>query len=571
MLARKLARNRNTFRLALEPLEDRSLPSVYAVTDLGTLGGTYSYATAINSSGQIAGFSYMPGNDVTHAFLWQNGVMSDLGTLPGGMHSFAYGINDAGQIVGASYMPDGTLKGVLWDHGAITNLGTLGGSSSQANAINNHGQIVGWAAALPDDLPHAFLWDDGVMTDLGKLTGDVSSAYGINDHGQAAGYSDTIPGQFSPHATLWDSEGMHDLGTLPGGAGSTGLGINQYGQVIGKAKVAAVDDSHYAFLWDNGEMKSLGGLPLSRGSAGQGINRFAQVVGTSTIHFKAHAYVYFNGKMFNLNDVYPKSQSGWFYSVATAVGDNGEIIGSGYGPNGQHAFLLKPINPGPVSTLQITGMSTPVQAGTSYTFTVAAKDIYGDTVPNFTGTVSFNSSDSKAQLPASYTFTEADGGMRKFTVVFKTSRQQSIFVSDSFGTIPSAAKQLVVKPGPATTFSIVNLSSPIFVGSPSTFLIAAVDSYGNVVRDYEGTVSFSSTDSNATLPATYTFTKSDYGVQQLTVVFWTAGTHSLLVSDTVAEGISGKLDRIVVSPPRSTPFIRNVAPRIVLRTMRNSR
>src|SRR6202008_1582079 len=151
---------------------------------------------------------------------------------------------------------------------------------------------------------------------------------------------------------------LRDLGVLPGGAGSTALGINQYGQVIGKAKIGAVDDSHFAFLWGNGQMKSLGGLPGARGSAGQGVNRFAQIVGTSTILFKAHAYVYFNGQMFNLNNVLPKSESSWFFSVAPSVNNAGQIVGSGYGPNGQHAYVITPVNPGPVTSLQITGEFT---------------------------------------------------------------------------------------------------------------------------------------------------------------------------------------------------------------------
>ena len=41
----------------------------YTVTDLGTLGGTSSYAYAINASGQVVGYSLLAGNSVGHAFL----------------------------------------------------------------------------------------------------------------------------------------------------------------------------------------------------------------------------------------------------------------------------------------------------------------------------------------------------------------------------------------------------------------------------------------------------------------------------------------------------------------------
>jgi uncharacterized membrane protein len=42
-----------------------------------------------------------------HAFLWENGVMTDLGTLVGGHYSSAFGINPAGEVVGVSQVESG--------------------------------------------------------------------------------------------------------------------------------------------------------------------------------------------------------------------------------------------------------------------------------------------------------------------------------------------------------------------------------------------------------------------------------------------------------------------------------
>ena len=74
----------------------------YQIIDLGTLDGTETEAHLINNRGQVVGGSTLEGEYGPHAFLWEKGVMTDLGTLPGGDYSFAYAINERGQIVGYS-------------------------------------------------------------------------------------------------------------------------------------------------------------------------------------------------------------------------------------------------------------------------------------------------------------------------------------------------------------------------------------------------------------------------------------------------------------------------------------
>src|SRR5262245_39593057 len=188
---RQPVRGPGTRRLALEVLEDRCLLS-YAITDLGTLGGPYSFAYGINNAGQVAGYSYFGERPETHAFLWQGGFMTDLGTLDGGAGSSrAYGINDAGQVVGHSSARGGAAQqAFLWQAAAMTSLGTLGGLSSYAYGINAAGQVVGTSTlASPPGISHAFLWQDGAMTDLGTLGGSSSCAYGINAAGRVVGHS----------------------------------------------------------------------------------------------------------------------------------------------------------------------------------------------------------------------------------------------------------------------------------------------------------------------------------------------------------------------------------------------
>ena len=75
----------------------------YTFHDLGTLGGTYSFAYGINASGQVVGYSATAGDASSMPFFtYPGGPMQDLGTL-GGTYSYANGINASGQVVGSSY------------------------------------------------------------------------------------------------------------------------------------------------------------------------------------------------------------------------------------------------------------------------------------------------------------------------------------------------------------------------------------------------------------------------------------------------------------------------------------
>jgi probable HAF family extracellular repeat protein len=167
----------------------------YSVTDLGTLGGTVSYAYGINANSQVAGYAATVGNAGSDAFLYSSGVMTDLGTL-GGSSSNGNGINDSGQVVGFSQLTgNAALHAFLYNGGVMHDLGTLsGGTNSIANSINDSGQVVGGSNTVGNTTPHAFLYSGGSMHDLGTLGGNDSAANSINASGQVAGYSEYMAG-----------------------------------------------------------------------------------------------------------------------------------------------------------------------------------------------------------------------------------------------------------------------------------------------------------------------------------------------------------------------------------------
>ncbi len=121
------------------------------VTNLGALGSRqYTYVTDINNQGQIVGSSAgARNNQGWHAFLWQNEVMQDLGTLPKDVSSYALGISDTGLVVGYSEQGAATYPHpFLWQNGRMTDLSTMIPADSgwllrQAYAVNDQGEIVG--------------------------------------------------------------------------------------------------------------------------------------------------------------------------------------------------------------------------------------------------------------------------------------------------------------------------------------------------------------------------------------------------------------------------------------------
>ena len=311
------------------------------IIDLGTFGGNWSLATTLNNRGQVVGFatnavpdpfSLFLGGTQTRAFLWQGGVLRDLGTL-GGPDALALYVNQRGLVAGISYtnaIPNPTtgiptLHPFVWDHGKMTDLGTLGGSFAGGFApdgaegsliINESGQVIGLSTLAGDQTYHPVLWDHGTPTDLGTLGGNNGTAIWLTETGEVVGEADlptSPPGCAGllciHHGFLWKHGVMTDLGTLGTDPCSRALMMNSKGQIVGATVAVCGTETTHPFLWENG------------------------------------------GPMVDLNTLIPQDLGAVLYE-ADNINERGEIVASGL-PAGcddrfacGHVFLLIPCGEG---------------------------------------------------------------------------------------------------------------------------------------------------------------------------------------------------------------------------------
>jgi probable HAF family extracellular repeat protein len=248
--------------------------------DLGTLGGPDAWAAIVNDHGQVAGISYTsstpnadngpacpPGFPTQDPFFWdKNSGMVDVGNF-GGTCAVPQAFNNRGQMVGQSYLAGNSVgHAFLWErngHPRLKDLGTLGGDNAAALWIDDAGDIVGYAdIANPpgcNDLTcvhHAVWWKHGRANDLGSIgTDPCSRAISINSRGQIVGLTAAVCGGNATHGVLWEEGGpavdLNSLVTDADMALTTPSYINDRGEIAGlglPSNCSNIDVCGHAFL-----------------------------------------------------------------------------------------------------------------------------------------------------------------------------------------------------------------------------------------------------------------------------------------------------------------------------------
>ena len=223
-------------------------------TDLGNFGIADAEALSVNDAGQITGFAAFGSTSVCHPFLWENGVMKDLGLPAGFTTARGEAINNLGQVAGyAMVQVNGawTSRAFVWSSSSGHQLlpALNGAKNSSARAINDNGVVAGSSGG------RAVVWINGAVTDIHTFATGSSSAWDVNSNGEVVG---TYWGPGSQgEAFKWTATtGMQLVRTMSGSSGEA-LGINDSGVIVGWGAVPGAS-TNYAFINRDGVPENLG-------------------------------------------------------------------------------------------------------------------------------------------------------------------------------------------------------------------------------------------------------------------------------------------------------------------------
>jgi hypothetical protein len=172
-------------------------------------------------------------------------------------------------------------------------------------------------------------------------------------------------------------------------------------------------------------------------------------------------------------------------------------------------------------------------AGTPFNITVTALDASNSVVASYSATVRFTSTDPQAVLPANSPLTNGTG---TFSITLKTASAQTISVSATGSAVISGTSSSInVTGAPATHFSVITPANGA-AGTSFSFTVNALDASNNVATGYSGTVHFTSTDSQAVLPANSTLTN---GIATFSATLKTLGPQTIVVTDVATASLTG--------------------------------
>ncbi len=318
---------------------------VIAVGD--TLSKPFSFATAVNSAGQLSGYFASEASATNARPFRYNGygsatLIASVDTL-GGPSGRAQALNSFGLLVGVADNAQGQPNAFEVDpsqHSVPTSSGTLpGGTISAATGVNDNGLVVGYSQ-VGDGSFRAITAGSGPITALSLTNGFTSMwALAANIAGVITGYGVDASGTTNGFVNIGDE--TSNLGVPAGATEAVLTAINADGIMAGYATFA---NGNLRPVMHDGTQWIVLDDPLGGGSAEVwGINRFRQVVGRAlTTNGVWHAYLFSDGQYHDLNNL-RASDPDWLITDARGINNQGQIAASGQRADGlTQALLLFP-------------------------------------------------------------------------------------------------------------------------------------------------------------------------------------------------------------------------------------
>lgn len=336
MQARQFAITLGAMLLAVAP----SFAQDYVPRSLPSLGGGHTQGSAMNSKGEVAGYTQAADHSL-HSFFWsRQGGLIDLLPLIG-QNLTITGLNNADTIAGYQW----SVRASTWDAvNGLRDLGTLGGPTSLAEGISESGLVVGCADKGPG-VEHAFVWTLlGGMQDLDP--NNEGCAFDVSRNGAVTGQIGDGKGSFD--AFLWtQAQGLKLLGLGPT---AKAMSVNDSGAVAG---YYVTNFETHAFYWTQA-----GGLEdLGRGF-GVAVNNRGEVL------FDAFGAPFLWSHLSGSHKV-PQLGSGW---ASVALNDAGQILIRA----SERTRVMTP-----AIKVSVTSSANPSQVGQNVTFTATATSVQG--------------------------------------------------------------------------------------------------------------------------------------------------------------------------------------------------
>ena len=224
-------------------------------------------------------------------FLSRDGLLNDLGSLPGGSEVSPGGFNELGVVVGSASVGS-AIHAFRWQNRKMIDLNLPLGPNNNAASINNRNQIVGWMGVfdVPPFVAFPFLWQNGVTTQLPLPSGAITgSARTINNKGEITGrhYRPNPSGSGNvSRGLLWRDGEVIEIQPLPSFSNSGSPSINDHSQMIGSCWNVG-SSALPGFLWRNGVTYPIDQLlpphPTITNIQVASINNNSEIVGTATL------------------------------------------------------------------------------------------------------------------------------------------------------------------------------------------------------------------------------------------------------------------------------------------------